>query len=86
MARLSPGVVPSFDTMPLLLKTIILTDSLYVFIDMVENCGQRSCILCNAAFRFNELKALLASTNITASVFLSSKICFMECMAALAPD
>ena len=29
---------------------------------MVENCEQRIYILCNTAFRFNELNALLAST------------------------
>ena len=53
---------------------------------MAENCGQRICILCNAAFRFNELNVLLASTNMTASVCSSSKISFMECMAASATD
>ena len=86
MARLSPWMIPSFDTISLLPKTIILIGSLYVFINMVENCGQRICILCNAEFRLNELNLLLASTNMTTSVCSSSNISFMECIAASAPD
>ena len=73
-------MVPSFDTMSLLPKTIFLNGNLHVFTNMVENCGQRSCIICNAAFRFNELNTLLASTNMNASVCSSPKISFMECM------
>ena len=59
MARLSPWVAPSFDIMSLLSFFVAVYTCLLI-------CGQRICMLCNAAFRFNELNALLASTNMTA--------------------
>ena len=72
--------------MSLLPETIILTGNLYVLINMVENCRQRICILCNIAFWFNELNVLLESINMAASVYLSSNISLMECMAASTPN
>ena len=56
----------------------------YVLSRVVVICGQIIWILCSVAWRFNELKAFLAST--TASILLSSKMHRILWIAASAPD
>ena len=85
MAKLSPCVVPSFDTMSLLPKTIIVTGSLYVYINMVKDCGQRICILCTISIQW--IKYVTSINQYDCMYLFVIKYLFgMECMAASAPD
>ena len=67
MAKLSPDIVPSKEQMseaPSIIKGAGLR---HVFPRIVAICGKITRILCSAAWRFNKLKAFLASTKITES-------------------
>ena len=65
----------------------------YVLTRIVSICGQTTLILCNAAWinwinsvQFSELKALLATSKVTASVLSSSNMHRILWIAASAPD
>ena len=60
------------------------TGSRYALISTAENSGHMIRMLCNAAFLFSELNALLACTRITPSVLSYSNINFIEWIAASA--
>ena len=85
MARLSPQVVPSTESISSPPWINMRTGSRYVLISTVENSGHMIRMLCSAAFLFSELNALLASTRITPSVLSCSNINFIEWIAASAP-
>ena len=57
----------------------------YMLMSVVAIDGQRTLMLLKASCRFKELKALLASTNKTASQFSSLNTIFMVCTAAFIP-
>ena len=61
------------------------TGNPYVLISTVENSEHMIRMLCNAAFLFSELNALLASTRITPSVLFCSNNNFIEWIAASGP-
>ena len=46
----------------------------YMLTRIIAICGQRTQTLCSASWQFNELKAFLTSTKITASVLSSSNM------------
>ena len=58
----------------------------YVLTRIAAICGQIIWILCTAAWQFNELKAFLASTKMTASALSSSNMHRILWIAASAPD
>ena len=58
------------------------TGSQYLLTSTVKNSEHMIQMLCNAAFLFGELNALLASTKITPSVVSCSNINFIEWIAA----
>ncbi len=72
IARGSPRVVPSVDAISPLPVMKSLIGALYVFTSTWASGGQMMLMLWRAAFRLMELKALVASTNRTASVLGSS--------------
>lgn len=83
--RLSPWVVPYSQTISLQLATDNFKPDLYVLMRTMANRGQVRWTLCNATCQLSRLKALHASTKITASVASSSNTCLMAWMAASAP-
>ena len=84
MARLSPWVVPSTESISPPPRINMHTGSWCVLISTVENLGHMIWMLCNAAFLFSELNALLASTRNTPSVLSCFNINFIEWIAASA--
>ena len=84
IANRSPCVVPSLEniTSPSMNNSV---GTLYVLISRVEMEGQRNLMLCRAASRFSEFKALLASTSRAASVSSCRKNCCTTWTAASTP-
>ena len=85
MASGSPCVVPSCERIvsPSTKRSV---GTLYVLIRMVEKGGQILLMLWRAACLLRELKALLASTNSTASFSSKAKADLAACTAASIPE